>query len=103
MSLNVKPPETATGTFVESVVPLPSSPKPLNPQQNALRAFVSARVWRAPAGMRENVSDPLSGTGTLLFVFEPLPSCPEALLPQQYAAPDVTNPHTCPAPPPTAA
>src|ERR1051325_5946398 len=34
MSLNVKPPELATGTFVESVVPLPSSPKPLNPQQN---------------------------------------------------------------------
>jgi hypothetical protein len=75
--VKLKPPETATGTLVESVAPLPSSPLPLKPQQYAAPAVVSAQLWRAPAEIAPKFRAPATATGNELLVFDPLPNCPE--------------------------
>jgi hypothetical protein len=70
------------------VVPFPSSPKALSPQQYATPFGVSAQVeYFSPALIAANESPPDAATGVELFVVVPLPNSPDELSPQQYAAP----------------
>jgi len=79
---NVRPPDTATGIELLAVVPLPSWPHLLNPQQYATPLVVRPQLpW--PALTVPKLNPPETGTGVLEFVVVPLPSWPYALLPQQ--------------------
>jgi hypothetical protein len=73
MLVKVSPPLTATGIVVVRLVPLPSAPDELSPQQYATPAAVKAQLWRFPALSFVKVSSPETGTGTLESLV-PLPS-----------------------------
>src|SRR2546430_1947290 len=77
-------PTTFTGTLLSVVVPLPSSPDPLLPQQYRMPATVMPQACPAPALSAEKVSPPGTATGS-----EPKST------PQQYAVPPVVRPHVC--------
>jgi hypothetical protein len=53
---NVRPPATGTGTSLEVVFPVPSCPRELAPQQNAVPVAVSPQVWRYPAVTEANTT-----------------------------------------------
>src|SRR6266550_3316636 len=84
---NVSPPDTATGVRLLIVVPFPSSPEPLSPQQYAAPLGVTPQVSQRTPLTAANVSPPDTATGAGLLVVVPFPSSPEPLSPQQYAAP----------------
>src|SRR5256885_9523864 len=69
-------PATFTGTLLSVVVPSPSSPVKLSPQQYARPASVTPQVWWEPALRFANVRPPLTGTGSELELVESLPSGP---------------------------
>src|SRR5256885_6499875 len=69
-------PATFTGTLLSVVVPSPSSPAKLSPQQYARPASVTPQVWWKPALRLANVRPPLTGTGSELELVESLPSGP---------------------------
>src|SRR5947199_337740 len=77
------PPETSSGTLLFVVVPVPSWPYRLSPQQSAAPPVVSPHVWLAPRLSAAKLNPPETGTGTLLFVVVPSPSSPRTLSPQQ--------------------
>src|SRR5438128_8728246 len=84
---------TFTGTLVFVVVPSPSWPRLLLPQQYTRPPRVTPQPWYPPVLSRPNMSPPATATGTkLLLPVEPPPSCPYSLSPQQYAAPLVVRP-----------
>ena len=74
------------------VVPSPSWPLPLEPQQYAAPVGVRPQVCPPPALSAVNVRPPATGVGSRRWVVVPSPSCPLALKPQQYAAPVVVRP-----------
>src|ERR1035437_8557912 len=82
-------PLTATGVELSVVVPLPSSPGPLDPQQRTELSVRRAQVWRKPAEIVVAVVMPLTATGVELFVVVPSPSWPQLLSPQQRTEPPV--------------
>ena len=80
---------TVTGVVLESVVPSPSWPYVLSPQQRTEPSSSAAQVWCSPEdsatassweGMSARIASQLSLT-------ESLPSWPYALLPQQPTEP----------------
>src|SRR2546422_309741 len=74
---NVSPPDTATGVRLLVVVPVPSWPKALSPQQYATPFGVTPQVeYFSPALTAANVSPPDTATGVALLVVVPLPSSP---------------------------
>jgi hypothetical protein len=78
----VSPPDTGTGIELLFVVPLPSWPHLLNPQQYAAPLVVSPQVlWVALIALK--LRPPDTGTGVAASVVVPLPRRPYALLPQQ--------------------
>jgi len=89
--------DTATGAELEMVVPLPSRPSKLLPQQLTAPVFNNAHVWELPAVIETAVADPsvnaATATGTKLEVVLPLPSSPLPLKPQQLTAPVFNNAH----------
>jgi hypothetical protein len=85
-------PATLTGTAVFIVVPLPSWPELLSPQQYAVSPVVTPQLWLVPALTVAKMKPPKTATGTALFIVVPLPSWPELLSPQQYAVPPVVTP-----------
>src|SRR5438094_10525809 len=89
----VSQPATSTGTALLVVVPLPSSPTVLKPQQYAAPPVVSPHVKPLPVLTTAKLSPPETSTGVPLPVVEPSPSWPQVLSPQQYAAPPVLTPH----------
>src|SRR6266566_10011771 len=91
----LSPPVTATGLVRFVVVPSPSWPLSLSPQQYAAPAVVTPQVWKLPALTAAKVSPPTTATGLVCFVFAqvPSPSAPPPLYPQQYAAPAVVMAH----------
>src|SRR5438034_128735 len=81
------PNATAVGTSRAVVVPSPSRPRPLKPQQYAVAVGVTPQVCAVPALRTANVRPPTTGVGTSRVVVVPSPTCPLPLKPQQYAAP----------------
>ena len=78
------------------MVPLPSRPKSLLPQQLTAPVFNNAHVWASPAVIETAVTPPINAftaTGTELVTVVPLPSRPEPLFPQQLTAPVFNNAH----------
>ncbi len=89
----VSPPETGTGLNLAVVVPSPSWPEMLPPQQYAAAPAVMPHVYENRALTAAKVSPPETGTGLDLAVVVPSPSWPELLRPQQYAVPPIVTPH----------
>src|SRR5579862_1067624 len=88
MATNVRPPETRLGTALSVVVPFPSCPKALKPQQYALPLVVSPQALSSPLALSaSNASPPDTATGVVAGVVVPFPNSPSALFPQQYATP----------------
>ena len=89
--------DTNTGTFLSMVVPSPTVPWELKPQQrtvpSAIRAHACPPIMLEPrlrltavvAGVAPVIPD--TCTGTLLFVVVPLPNSPRALFPQHLTDP----------------
>ena len=80
-------PETYTGVSLWVVVPSPSWPFQLAPQQRALPLDRVAQVWELPAEMEMAVDIPETYTDVFLSVVVPSPSWPFSLFPQQRALP----------------
>ena len=71
---------TFAGTELSTVVPLPSRPSLLEPQQLTAPVFNNAHVWEPPAVIETAVADPsvnaATATGAELLVVVSLPSRP---------------------------
>src|SRR6266550_8145867 len=82
------PPVTATGRVAPLLVPSPSSPCPLSPQQKAALNVVMAQLWFVPALTDEKRCPPATAAGVerLLKLESPTP------WPQQYAKPATVTP-----------
>src|SRR5260370_40600921 len=87
MAVNVRPPDTATGTADDAELPLPSCHHAPLPQQYATPPVVTAHVCIAPVEMALYALLPDTDSGTALDAIAPLPTRPSAFLPQQNAAP----------------
>src|ERR671931_1720410 len=101
----VSPPPIAVGVAVVVVVPFPSWPSALKPQQYPASPVVTPQLWNEPALSVAKVRPPSTSRGTMLqlstvprpahFSVVAAPSWPSALSPQQYAAPPDVRPHAC--------
>ena len=94
---NVKLPVTGTGDGRSEVVPSPSWPLALYPQQYGVPAGVSPQTDSACtfASMLAKEIPPETATGELALrtvLAIPSPIFPPKLVPQQYAAPEVVSP-----------
>jgi hypothetical protein len=78
-----KPPETLVGDVLFVVVPSPSCPVPLSPQQYAAPLTRRPHIEVSPASIEEKVRPPETATGESLCVLVPSPTSPDALRPQQ--------------------
>src|SRR5450432_1030870 len=78
-------PETATGTEELVVVPLPSSPRRLLPQQTTVPLGGMAQEWLAPAAMNVAPTGMVTGIGALAV--PPFPIWPSELSPQHWVTP----------------
>ena len=85
-------PDTVTGVVELVVVPSPSCPKSLPPQQRAVPSASSAHVCIHPAVMATAPVRPDTTTGVVELVAVPSPSCPESLPPQHLAVPSASSP-----------
>jgi len=74
---------TKTGVGLSVVVPLPSSPYQLAPQQRTEPPVRRAQVWLPPAEIAVAVVMPLTTTGVELSVVVPSPSSPYPVGSQQ--------------------
>src|SRR5688572_24916304 len=99
MLAKLSPPETRTGTVLEVVVPLPSSPTPPEPQQYPAPLVATPQLWAYPAMTLAKVSVPATARGVVAMAV-PLP---RALSPQQYPAPPVVTPQVWVRPAPSPA
>src|ERR671919_468803 len=80
--------ETATGTLLFLVVPLPSCPLSLAPQhQTGPERPPKPQAKSSPATMSPKATALEMATGTLLLAVSPFPSCPRALVPQHQTGP----------------
>jgi hypothetical protein len=68
------------------MVPSPSCPPVLAPQQWAAPLGVDPQVCTAPTLMTAKVRPPATSWGLVLVLFVPSPNWPNELSPQQYAA-----------------
>src|SRR5688572_934097 len=81
---NESPPATSCGTVASGVVlPMPSRPSSLFPQQCASPVAVTAHVCASPPAIDVNLGLPLTAVGTSAFACVPLPSWPARFPPQQ--------------------
>src|SRR5438270_12022 len=75
-AMKLRPPDTAVGATRVAVVPSPSCPLPLKPQQNAERAAVTAHVCARPALIPVNLNPPYTGFGVARDTVSRSPSWP---------------------------
>lgn len=80
------------------VVPSPTCPKKLYPQQNTPASAVRAHPWSPAAAIPPYVRAPLTAIGTIASAPAPAPSCPTPFAPQQYAHPLSASPQLLYAP-----
>lgn len=80
---NTMPPLSIVGTARGVVVPSPSWPELLRPQQNAAPELVSPQVCCVPVISVVKTCPPKTATGTRRGVVVPSPSEPSVLNPQQ--------------------
>jgi hypothetical protein len=80
-------PVTGTGAVELVVVPLPSSPLVLSPQQRTMPSASLAQVWSHSALTAVALVMSVTGTGTYENLVVPSPSCPSPLFPQQRMVP----------------
>src|SRR5438094_468468 len=93
IAANVSPPDTASGVADDTtLLPAPSWPRALLPQQNAAPAVVRPHVPFVPAPSNLNVRPPTTRVGVVRVVVVLSPSCPELFTPQQNAAPVAVRP-----------
>jgi len=95
MEAKDSPPDTAVGAKRVEVVPSPSWPDPLLPQQYADVSCATAQAWAPPfvAVTDHHVRPPANTTGALRFDVVPSPSCPNELTPEHKTnAPVVIEP-----------
>src|SRR5689334_10039216 len=74
---------TELGRSCPAVVPSPSCPRSLAPQQSTPPAARSTQVWRAPATIVLASARPRMSTGSTQLLRVLLPSWPSRLSPQQ--------------------
>ena len=92
-------PKTCTGEFAFlPLCPLPSSPLPLQPQQDIVPPRRSAQEWLLPTAMAVASVMPVNFTGVEASPLPPLPSLPASLLPQQDMVPSRWSAQECPKP-----
>src|SRR5437868_5663961 len=82
-----RPPATRVGTCLSCVLPMPSSPKLLSPQHQAVPPASRPQVLSPPALTCTSACPPATScgdatSGNVLL----LPTCPEPVAPQQYTA-----------------
>ena len=78
--------DTAAGTLVFVVLPVPNCPERLRPQQYAAPEVDTPHVWLPPGATFINKPDDapsLTRTGAVAFPFTPLPLPPAPPEPQQ--------------------
>ena len=68
----LSPPKTATGTRLPVVVPLPSWPSPLVPQQYAAPPVVRPQMWNVETLIDAKVIPAATRVGVLLVVIPPI-------------------------------
>src|SRR5216683_477388 len=79
----VRLPVTSVGARRLMVPPVPSSPRPLAPQQYTAPADVSAQLWSPPALIAVKLRVPATATGAACGTVSPVPSTPKPFEPQQ--------------------
>ena len=92
MLVNVRPPLTAAGTRLREIVPVPSWPWLLSPQQSACLSVVIPQVNDCvslgkkllPAQIWRQLRPPTTAVGLSRVATVPSPSSPWPFLPQQY-------------------
>ena len=84
-------PDAPTGVELFVVLPFPSSPWKLFPQQSTVPFESSAQASSPPADMAVAVDMPDALTGIELFVVLPFPRLPELLFPQHCTEPFASN------------
>src|SRR5205823_1836830 len=72
---------------LESLVPFPNCPSPLDPQQSTLLVASSAQASLPLTAVATALVMAETATGTSLSTVVPLPSCPKSLTPQHSAFP----------------
>ena len=80
---------TSTGLAEVVVVPLPSWPESLAPQQNTRPSFKRAQLCCAPAVISTAPASPETAAGRARSTVLPSPSCPASLAPQQATVPSL--------------
>src|SRR2546428_8120568 len=95
MAVNVRPPETTSGTADDAELPLPSCHHAPLPQQYEMPPVVTAHVCIVPVEMALYALLPDTDSGTALDAIRPLPNWPSAFLPQQNAAPVPVSAQVC--------
>ena len=80
-----------TGVLLEVVVPSPSCPRLLSPQQLTEPSRPTAQVWPTPAETATAAVRPTTLTGALAKSIVPSPSWPWLLLPQQVTEPPTSR------------
>ena len=88
-------PATDSGDGRSVVVPSPSWPHSLWPQQYALPVDVSPQLWLRLAIRLVKARCPLTAPVEVVQFQLPLPIWPYELDPQQYAEPFQARPHVC--------
>ena len=79
----LKPPDTSTGVSRSVVVPSPTWPSMLGPQQWASPAMVSPQLNDPPGLSEVKLRPPETRTGVSRLVVVPSPSWPSGFSPQQ--------------------
>src|SRR6185295_1045128 len=82
-------PETDTGVWRSVIVPSPSCPASLTPQQDTLPDASRAQECKPPSASWLGLVSVGPATGVVRFVVVPSPISPAKLLPQHQTPPDV--------------
>ncbi len=78
------------GLVLGDMVPLPSWPNELSPQQRSVPSRKRAQVWALPAAVCTASASPVTWVGLGRLVVLPSPSCPEEFCPQHDRVPSLS-------------
>src|SRR5204862_7723437 len=86
-------PGTAPGGGDPVTGPLPSCPRPLDPEPCIVPSDRAARVWYAPLVIATALAIPFTATGTADGLVVPWPSSPLVFPPQHLMDPSLSSAH----------